>query len=90
MILEKQILNDFAQLVEEDKSTKFSGELKVGVDLGTANIVLAVVDKNNNPVAGASYESSVVKDGIVVDYVGAIQIVKELKQKLEEDRKSVV
>jgi ethanolamine utilization protein EutJ len=84
MILEKQILNDFAQLVEDDKSTKFSGELKVGVDLGTANIVLAVVDKNNNPVAGASYESSVVKDGIVVDYVGAIQIVKELKQKLEE------
>ena len=52
------------------------GLLNVGVDLGTANIVMAVVDQDNRPVAGMSVHSSVVRDGIVVDYVGAIQSLK--------------
>lgn len=60
-------------------------EFYVGVDLGTANIVISVVDKNGEPLGGASYSSSVVKDGIVVDFLGAIKIVKELKKKVEED-----
>ncbi|WP_372712542.1 ethanolamine utilization protein EutJ [Ilyobacter sp.] len=60
-------------------------EFYVGVDLGTANIVISVVDENGEPLGGATYPSSVVKDGIVVDFLGAIQIVKELKQKVEKD-----
>lgn len=62
----------------------FQGDLKVGVDLGTANIVLSVVDLNNRPVAGALYPSSVVKDGIVVDYMGAIEVVSKLKFEVEK------
>ena len=60
-------------------------EFYVGVDLGTANIVISVVDENGEPLGGATYPSSVVKDGIVVDFLGAIKIVKELKQKVEKD-----
>jgi ethanolamine utilization protein EutJ len=60
-------------------------EFYVGVDLGTANIVISVVDENGDPLGGATYPSSVVKDGIVVDFLGAIKIVKELKQKVEKD-----
>lgn len=59
-------------------------EFYVGVDLGTANIVITILDKNGNPIAGAEQRSRVVKDGIVVDFIGAISIVKKLKAKLEE------
>jgi cell division protein ftsA len=55
-----------------------------GVDLGTACIVIAVLDENFEPVAGAYRYSNVVKDGMVVDYLGAIRIVRELKQDIEE------
>ncbi|WPC44388.1 ethanolamine utilization protein EutJ [Clostridium sp. JS66] len=59
-------------------------EIKVGVDLGTSNIVITVLDKNNVPVAGEIYPASVVKDGIVVEYLKAVTIVRELKSKLEK------
>lgn len=59
-------------------------ELKVGVDLGTSNIVITVLDKNNVPVAGEIYPASVVKDGIVVEYLKAVTIVRELKSRLEK------
>ncbi|MBY6003025.1 ethanolamine utilization protein EutJ [Salipiger bermudensis] len=60
------------------------GPLKVGVDLGTANLVLAVLDAQNRPVAGITHRSSVVRDGIVVDYMGAVHAVRNMKQELEE------
>lgn len=51
---------------------------------GTAYIVLAVVDEDGVPVAGALQFAQVVKDGLVVDFVNAVKIVKEMKVKLEE------
>lgn len=84
MLLYKKILDDFAKLIKEEKCTEYEGELKTGVDLGTANIVISVVDSNNRPVAGATYASTVVKDGIVVDFMGAINILKNLKSQLEK------
>lgn len=55
-----------------------------GVDLGTACVVLAVLDENFKPVAGAYRYADVVRDGMVVDYIGAIRLVRELKAELEE------
>ncbi len=55
-----------------------------GVDLGTACVVLAVLDENYKPVAGAYRYADVVRDGMVVDYIGAIRVVRELKAELEE------
>jgi len=43
-----------------------------------------VTDEANHPVAGATAESKVVKDGIVVDFVGAMQAVRRLKAQIEE------
>ncbi len=77
-------LEAFARLVAENNFNEAQGELRTGVDLGTANIVLAVVDSNDNPVAGLSYASSVVRDGIVVDYMGAMRAVSSLKARLEQ------
>lgn len=76
-------IESFARLIESGKAEKPQGKLKVGVDLGTANIVISVLDETNKPVAGALYPASVVKDGLVVDYVGAVRIVKQLKQQVE-------
>ncbi|ABD86733.1 ethanolamine utilization protein EutJ [Rhodopseudomonas palustris] len=80
-------LRDFSRLIRDElclPAADRTGALKAGVDLGTANIVLSVVDASNTPVAGASYPSKVVRDGIVVDYVGAVNVVRQLKAKLEQ------
>lgn len=58
--------------------------LKVGLDLGTAYIVIVVLDENNVPVACEKQAAQVLRDGIVVDYMGALTIVKALKAKLED------
>ncbi len=58
-------------------------KLKIGVDLGTAYIVIVVLDEDNRPVTGACKRADVLRDGIVVDYFGAIQIVKQLKKEIE-------
>lgn len=77
-------IESFSRLIEERKFNRYEDGLRVGVDLGTANIVISVVDNQGNPVAGASYPASVVKDGLVVDYVGAVQIVRKLKKQVED------
>lgn len=84
MTLYNQDLANFAKLVETNKIEKFKLPLRVGVDLGTANIVLAVVDADNKPIAGMSQTSTAVKDGIVVDYVSTVQKVKAMKAELEK------
>ena len=58
--------------------------LSVGVDLGTAYIVLVVLDGEKKPVACAMEFAQVLKDGVVVDYIGATRIVRKLKEQLEE------
>lgn len=76
----------FMRLVAESETKTFpaSGRLKTGVDLGTAYIVLVVLDEENNPVACEKQAASVLRDGVVVDYSGALQIVRKLKEKLEQ------
>lgn len=83
LIKNKDVLK-LSKLIKENKFIEFKDrELKVGVDLGTANIVLVVTDMKNNPIAGLIEPAKVVRDGIVVDYMGAIKIVRDLKEKLE-------
>ncbi|MFH1138248.1 MAG: ethanolamine utilization protein EutJ [Pseudomonadota bacterium] len=54
-----------------------AGPFFAGVDLGTANIVTAVVDAAGTPVAGVLTRGrSAVRDGLVLDYMGAINILR--------------
>lgn len=81
-MMDLQRVNAYMERVEqsEEKTFKPVGDkLKVGLDLGTAYIVLVVLDEEDNPIACEKQAASVLKDGVVVDYVGALQ-----------DRKSVV
>lgn len=52
----------------------------MSVDLGTAYIVLVVLDEENNPVACEKQAAQVLRDGVVVDYTGALRIVRSLKE----------
>jgi len=79
-------IEEFMKRVEDSEThtgTPVSDKLKVGVDLGTAYIVLVVLDEENNPIATEKRAAKVLRDGVVVDYVGASRIVRELKEKLE-------
>lgn len=59
-----------------------SEKLYLGVDLGTAYIVLVALNEKKEPVACAMEFAQVIRDGIVVDYVGAARIVRRLADEL--------
>lgn len=59
-------------------------KLRVGVDLGTAYLVLVVTDESGAPLAGEWQFAQVVRDGLVVDYVGAIDLLRSMKQRVEQ------
>lgn len=77
-----QLIADFEEVMTLPKKSA-NAIYYTGVDLGTSCIVLSVLDDSFRPVAGNYREAHVVKDGMVVDYLGAIQIVRELKEELE-------
>ncbi len=62
----------------------YRGPVHVGVDLGTAYTVLAVLDENYQPIGGEYQFAQVVRDGLVVDFVGAVELLRQMKQRVEE------
>jgi len=58
---------------------------QVGVDLGTAYTVLVVLDERGQPVAGAYEFAQIVRDGLVVDFAGAVELLRRLKRQVEAD-----
>lgn len=83
-----QFCDEMVEAFEKAVESPVTGgneEYFTGVDLGTACVVMAVLDKDKKPVAGAYQYADVVRDGMVVDYVGAIQILREMKAKIEAE-----
>lgn len=78
-----RMVRDFEQAIKKPVLRK-STVYYTGVDLGTAYVVLAVLDDQYRPVAGMTQFADVVRDGMVVDYIGAVDIVQSMKTKLEE------
>lgn len=60
-----------------------TGEPVVGVDLGTACIVVVAADESGAPLGAALRFADVVRDGLVVDYPGAVEIVRDLVDEVE-------
>ncbi|PJH74393.1 MAG: ethanolamine utilization protein EutJ, partial [Anaerolineae bacterium CG_4_9_14_0_8_um_filter_58_9] len=58
--------------------------LQIGVDLGTAYLVLVVLDQNRRPLAGEYQFAQVVRDGLVLDFVGAVDRLSKMKQRVEQ------
>lgn len=61
----------------------YKGPLQVGVDLGTAYTVIAVLDENGIPLVGEYQFAQVVRDGLVVDFMGAVKILEGMKNRIE-------
>lgn len=59
-------------------------QIKAGVDLGTAYTVLVALDGTDSPLAAAYECTDVVRDGVVTDFVGAVDVVRRLKLDVEE------
>jgi ethanolamine utilization protein EutJ len=59
-------------------------EVHVGVDLGTAYTVLIVLDEHYKPIAGEYKFAQVTRDGLVVDFVGAVDLLRAMKSRVEK------
>lgn len=60
-----------------------AGRLHVGVDPGTAYLVLVVLDEHYQPIAGEYQFAQVVRDGLIVDFIGAVDLLREMKTRVE-------
>ena len=58
--------------------------IHVGVDLGTAYTVLMVLDEHYKPIAGEYQFAEVTRDGLVVDFIGAVDLLKAMKLRVEQ------
>lgn len=61
----------------------WSGQIRFGIDLGTATVVLCAVDEDGEPVYWDFLPEQAVRDGVVVDFQGAVRAVAELKRGAE-------
>lgn len=73
-----------SKICNDASPVQVEGLIHVGVDLGTADVVVMAVDDNGMPVSAFLEWATVVRDGVVVDYHGAITIVKRLVSMTEE------
>ena len=76
-------LDELLSCVESPKVAGADEELFCGLDVGTAFIVLVAVDGEGHPRGCAYQFADVVRDGMVVDYMGACDIARSLCEKLE-------
>jgi ethanolamine utilization protein EutJ len=67
-----------------ERITPSNDTVHVGVDLGTAYTVLVVLDENYQPIAGTYQFAQIVRDGLVVDFVGAVDLLRKMKSQIEE------
>lgn len=60
-----------------------NGYLRIGVDLGTAYTVVVVLNQQGQPLIGEFRFGQVVRDGLVVDFIGAVDLLRGMKKRLE-------
>ncbi|MCL4260186.1 MAG: ethanolamine utilization protein EutJ [Anaerolineales bacterium] len=65
------------------RDLRYRGVVHVGVDLGTAYTTLLVLDENYQPLAGEYQFAQVTRDGLVVDYIGAVDLLRGMKERIE-------
>lgn len=67
-----------------DASSVSPSSVHVGVDLGTAYTVLVVLDEHYKPIAGEYQFAQVTRDGLVVDFIGAVDLLTAMKARVEQ------
>lgn len=65
--------------------TDHDGDLRTGIDLGTATCVITVVDAAGRPVWIDFDRTAAIRDGVVVDFAAAAAAVRKLKATAEAE-----
>jgi ethanolamine utilization protein EutJ len=75
---------ELRKIVNQPENWNFSGagQLFVGVDLGTYKAIVIVVDEKGKPRAARMRRAEVVRSGLIVDYAGAQNIVREMIEEM--------
>ena len=75
---------DLHKIVNQPENWDFSGaaQLYAGVDLGTYKAITIVIDETGKPRAARMRRAEVVRSGLIVDYAGAQNIVREMIQEM--------
>lgn len=76
-------LNESATIVNDPAPVKATGPFKIGIDLGTSDVVSMALDERNMPVAVCLEWADVVRDGIVLNFHGAVAIVRHQLEALK-------
>lgn len=61
----------------------YRGQTRCGVDLGTAYVSIFVLTEDNQPLVAAYQYAEIVRDGLVVDFSGAVNLTRKLKAEME-------
>ena len=69
--------------IASEPLTERPGQIKAGVDLGTAYTVLVALDGEDRPLAAAYEYADVVRDGVVTDFAGAVDVLRRLRGDVE-------
>ena len=79
-------LEQMARIMGNPGAWEFGGCGRVfgGVDIGTHSVVVVAVDEQGTPRAADMALAEVVKSGLIVDYVGALKIVRRLVGRIRE------
>ncbi len=80
---ESVILHTSQSAVAERLHLDPERKIRVGVDLGTAYLVIVVLDEDGTPLAGEWQFAQVVRDGLVVDFIGATDLLRGMKARVE-------
>ena len=73
-----------AESFSRRRRPKAGETVRLGLDLGTASLVLVALGDGGRPLAAARRFAQVVRDGLVVDFDAARRLSAEMKAELEE------
>jgi ethanolamine utilization protein EutJ len=78
---------ELSEMVNQPGKWRFSDaqDLYAGVDLGTYKTIAIIVDETGRPRAASMRRTEVARSGLIIDYVGALNTVREL---MKETRKT--
>ncbi|MEW6179928.1 MAG: ethanolamine utilization protein EutJ [Chloroflexota bacterium] len=77
------ILKEADEAVLRRSINGYRGRVRCGVDLGTAYVSVFVLSEDNLPLVGTYTYAEIVRDGLVVDFDGAINLLRKMKAEIE-------
>ncbi len=82
----KIYIDEVVRLLNQPEKWDFTdaSQLYAGVDIGTFKTIIVVIDEKGIPRAAALEEARVVQSGLIVDYVGAVNVVRRLMEQITE------